>query len=334
MSHRVMQTLQNHAPDVELYSIDESFLHLEGIRNPEEFAVNLRNIVRQHTKIPVSIGIGRTKTLSKVANKIAKKGDGVYNIYQLGSKYINALQVTDIRDVWGIGHQYAKLLNAHDIRNAFQFIQVKDDWVKKSMTVVGLRTLHELRGIKSIAIEDTPPPKRQIICSRAFSRSVTDFHELSEAVAFYISRAAEKLRKQDSITGNITVFIHTSRFKANSYSKSTNIDLSTPTAYTPTLIEYATFLLKKIYRAGLEYKKAGVIFNDISPDTAIQQNLFAEAPNPKHKELMQLMDKLNKDHGANTVRIATMGARQDWKMKQEMKSPSYTTKWNEQLNVK
>ncbi|HYF02042.1 MAG TPA: translesion error-prone DNA polymerase V subunit UmuC [Patescibacteria group bacterium] len=329
MSHRVMSALKTLAPEVEIYSIDEAFLNLTGVKNLDEHARKIRQTVLQWTKVPVSVGIAETKTLAKIAAKFTKrpKAHGVVNL--VGSPYIDyTLKNTKVRDIWGIGRQLSKLLEKNRICNALDLRDKDDNWIRQNMTVVGLRTVHELRGIPCLSLEDVPA-KKQIICSRSFGRGVITFEDLRESVSMHMTRAAEKLCRQRSVAGALSVSIYTGRFDEKQYCNCLTIQLPIPSNFTPELLKYAHFLLERIFKKGYIYKKSGIMLMNITPETSVQENLFIE-PVPAHQQqLMKTLDLINHRFGRNTVKFASSGVGQEWKMKQEHKSPSYTTRWND-----
>jgi DNA polymerase V len=221
MSQRIMNTLSRFTPDVEIYSIDEAFLDLSQFKQYDltDYGHKIRSTIKQWTGIPVSIGIAETKTLAKIANKIAKKSvkaEGVLNL--TASPYLNrALEITDVGDVWGIGRSYSKFLNTYGIHNALQLLDADDKFIKKRMGITGIRLLNELRGIPCYALEQFPYPKKGISVSRTFKNSIESLDDLKEAVAAYASIGAEKLRKEHSVAGVIMVFLMTNRFKKENY---------------------------------------------------------------------------------------------------------------------
>ena len=271
MSRRVMDVLQQVEPDLEIYSIDEAFISLPGGKcfNRIRRGRYIRAVVQQYTGIPVSIGFASTKTLAKLANRIAKKESlhkGVFDLTDHDD--IDKLLATiKVEDIWGIGRQHTKKLNTQKIVTARDLKYADDGWIRKHLTVTGLRTVWELRGIPCVSLDKAPAPKKGIITSKSFGRPVTSIKELSEAVTTYISRAAEKLRSQHSIASSVSVFIATNRFKPEKpqYSNSLMLSLPGPTSSTPILIRQALRCLRKIYKPGYEYKKAGVMLTEIIP---------------------------------------------------------------------
>jgi len=342
MSRRVMNILSTFSPDIEFYSIDEAFLVLNGIfeNNITGYCKNVRSTVMKWTGIPVSIGIAKTKTLAKIANEYAKKHPiygGVVDLSNVDKeKKDGFLKKMVVEDIWGVGKQYARLLNFNRIYNAYEFTYMSEEWVKKNMSVVGLRTQLELRGTACIELSDSPQPQKNILASRSFGRPVECFKEMHEAVSQYVTRAAARLRKQNLAAGNISVFLATNRFKPEEkqYSNSISYSLPEPTDYTPDLIDYAIALLKKIYKDGYKYKKGGVLLNDLVPNDIIQQNMFDGGLNIKKKALMKTVDSINMEWGKDTLKNASVGIRQKWDMRRQFCSPRYTTSWNELLTAR
>ena len=338
MSHRVKEVLADFSPNIEPYSIDESFLLLTGFNKFDlnEYGIEMRRKVLQWTGIPTSVGIGPTKTLAKIANKIAKKNkmcQGVFDITN-HSRIKDFLASVEVDDVWGVGWEYAKLLKRNGIKTALDLREANETWIRKKMTVQGLRTVLELRGISCIELEESVPDKKQIVNSRSFGKDLDKYQDVSEAIASYATRAAEKLRKQDSISGHISVWIQTNGFKDDpQYSNSISCRLPEPTSYTPLLIKYALHLLKKIYKRGYKYKKAGVMLMDLVPAENTQFNLFTKIDHSRNEKLMEAFDKINSSWGSQTIRSAASGVARPWAMKRSRISPEYTTCWDEILRV-
>lgn len=349
ISARVMNILRGFCENLEVYSIDEAFLSFDGIPQDElvEIAKHIRTKVLQCTGIPVSIGIAPTKTLSKLANEIAKKDGKTDNrfggVYSLVNRPDNEMQFIlsyfKIADLWGIGRKYAKKLQKLGITNAYQLTQSSDDWVKKYFTITGLQMVNELRGIKCFDLRLQSDPKKSIASTRSFGKPVTHLRHLQEAVASYSSVIGEKLRKENLGALYLQVFVMTNRFESGHYFNSTGTLLSQRTNYTPTLITAAINCLDKLFRSGLKYKKAGVIVTNLcSMDTVafdlFEQTKMAEIKNSKKQAIMKSMDKTNMKYGRNTLKLATLGVNQDWKMQSNMRSKRYTTVWEELLKVK
>jgi DNA polymerase V len=336
MSHRVVEVLSQFAPRLEVYSIDEAFLELPDFSNLTAYARGIRKTVHQWTGIPVGIGIGPTKTLAKVANRVAKKTPRLKGVFDLATcpSLADLLGTFPVENVWGIGPERTAFLNRHGIETALQLRDASDQWIKKHLTMTGLRTVLELRGISCIPLEEAPPPKKSVTCSRSFGRSVTSQVELREALALYVSRAAEKLRKGGLAAGVVQVFIQTSRFRDGHYSNSGTARPSIATNFTPELVTIAHHILDQIYRPGLAYVKAGVIYTELSSARQVQLSLF-DAPEvlEKRRSLMTAMDALNQKLGKHSIHVASMGTRRGWMMRQEKKSPAYTTQWEELFTI-
>lgn len=335
MSGRVMSMLAELAPEIEVYSIDEAFLNLEGIQNLQILGSEIVRQVTRGTGIPVSVGIAPTKTLAKVANKFAKKYPA-YNrlcIIDTEDKRTKALQLTGIGDVWGIGRKQAAKLEKQGVRTAYDFTQLPGSYVRKNMTVTGERIWKELRGISCIDMEIAPPAKKQICTSRSFGKMVEDIDTMSEAIATHASTCAKKLRQQKSYAMSLMVFIHTNNFREDlpQYWKNTIVQLPIPTSDTLEIVEYALSGLKTIFMEGYQYKKAGVIITEIT--TNAQLGLFDSIDRDKRERLMQVVDKINGKF-QHHVKLAVQGSGRDWKLKQEQLSQCYTTDINEIIIVK
>jgi DNA polymerase V len=335
MSQRVMVCLGEFTPEIEIYSIDEAFLDLSGFswKNLAEYGQQIRSCVRRWTGITVSIGIGPTKTLAKIANRVAKKsGCGVCDLAQTDADKI--LASTDVADVWGIGRRYAKSLRTHGIETALQLREADPTWAKKCYSVVMQRTILELRGYSCIPVELAPPSRQSITVSRSFSRPVTELQELKEAIATHLSRAAEKLRLYRLTANVLQVFALTSRFRDNYYSNGVTISLPIATQDTAELLFYALHGTETIFRPGLLFKKAGVLLLELQPETVVQGHLFEQRDTERSKLLMKTLDNLNRQFGARTVQYASAGLKKGWSTKQEKRSPRWTTRWNELLVVR
>jgi len=250
-------------------------------------------------------------------------------------KYITkALEITPVEDIWGIGRQFSKFLRQNKINNALELTMATDSWIKKYLKIVGLRTVEELRGKSCISIDLDTPDKQSICTSRSFGKPITDYDDVEEAVTTFISRCAEKLRKQKSCAGVITVFVMTNRFSKDAkYINSKTIHLPIATNSTPELIEHAIKVLKLIFRKGYKYKKAGIIVTDIVPENELQYGLWDPVNREKHRNLMDVLDKISSTMGRDIVKFAIQGTRRRWKLRQEKLSPHYTTNWDELLTI-
>ena len=334
MSQRVMQTLMGLTSDVEIYSIDEAFCDLSGFLHLdlEAYAWEIKDTVKRWTGVPVGVGIGPTKTLAKLANNAAKKADGVTVLHsEAMTKAI--LAMTPVRDVWGIGRQYDKLLEKYGIRTAYEFARARDSWIRKHMHVTGLRTAQELRGIPCIPLEEQPDPKQNIAMSRMFGRPITQLKDLEEVIAMYATRAAEKLRGEGLHANNMLVFFYTSPFKDGFTGASLAITLPRATSYTPDLVRFAIAAVRQEFRKGNAYIKAGLILSELTEPTREQLTLFSGGNDENRIAIMQALDTVNKRWGRNTLFYAASGVEKQWRMRRERKSPSYTTRLAELLRV-
>jgi len=330
MSHRVMSTLEELAPQVQVYSIDEAFLDYD-VTNQVERAQELRKKVHQCTGIPVSVGIAQTKTLAKIANHKAKKdpsADGVCLIDT--NNMIESLGDFPVEDVWGVGRQHAKKLKEKGVYTALDLRNTDDRWIKKNMSVVGLRTVWELRGNSCLPLEDAPVAKKSITCSRAFGKPINNIEHLNEAISTYAASAGEKARKQKSLASSMFVSLVLHPFHSGGHT--VKITFPEPTAYTPELIHYAKIAVNQLYKEGFVYRKAGVLLEGLVSEDVYQRDLFAKKNNEsseKQKTVMMMMDKMNKKLGHKAIRLAAEGMDKPWIMKQDRCSPRYTTHWDE-----
>ncbi|WP_051261833.1 Y-family DNA polymerase [Desulfovibrio inopinatus] len=341
MSARVMTTLGRFSPNVEVYSIDEAFLDLAGIRHRDRHCRKLCALIRQWTGIPVSIGIGPTKTLAKIASRIVKKQPGFQGVLDLTCHQDcdALLQSIRVDEIWGIGRRYGTMLRRFGVFTAYDFKRLDREFVRRHMSVTGLHTLLELRAIPCIDLEHAPPPKKSIMVSRSFGRRVTHLEDMREAVASYTTRAANKLRQQACVASTVLVFVQTNRFIEGEpqYAASLSQFLPEATSHTPVLIQTATELLKKLFKPGLRYKKAGVLLGGLEPEGCQQKSLLSLGHEEKHeksKALMHAVDTANAKWGRNTLSFASAGFEQDWKMRQGKRSPQFTTVWSEIPTVK
>lgn len=338
MSSRVMHILAQYSPEIEIYSIDEAFLRFQGFEKYDFDAYGLemkRNVTRS-TGIPVSIGFGSTKALSKVANRIAKKykdrTGGVYCI-DTEEKRIKALKWLEIGDVWGIGRKHAKKLIDKGVHTAFQFTELPPAWIQKTMSIVGLRLYRELRGEATLGLE-TPQDKKAIATTRSFDHPVYEFRDLFERVSTYASHCAQKLRSQGSNCHLMHIFIRTSLFNENDrYSNGITLQLPFGSNSSFELAKVAKKGLERIYESGHAYKKAGVIVMGLSPEKNAQLTLFDQAE-PKHRKAMYAMDHINYVLGNNKVKIASQSLDKTFKMRQEHLSKRYSTRLDEVIQIR
>ena len=333
MSTRVMETLRPHAPAMEVYSIDEAFLTLEDWQGVE-FARELRTRVRQWTGIPVSIGIGPTKTLAKLANRLAKKVpefNGVLNLDMVGDIDETLAQVP-CEDIWGIGKRLALRLAAGGLRTARDLKHAEPAWVRKTLGVVGERILRELQGVSCLDLDEVPAQKKGIASTRSFGKPVEKLDELEEALSTYTARVGEKLRGSRLLASHIHVFVTTNPFALHQsqYQAGAQVRLLRPSNHTPDLIAAALKLLRAIYRSGHQYKKTGLFVTDLISETDLQPDMFeTSAGSSKRKALDSLVDSLNRKLGRNAVRYGSMGVKDNWAMRQERRSRRFTTRWDE-----
>jgi DNA polymerase V len=336
MSQRVMEILSGFIPDVEIYSIDEAFLDMSGFKRYHltDYGYSIRSKIKKWTGIPVSIGIAETKTLAKIANRIAKKSEKTGGVLDLtGSPYQDkALAITAVEDVWGVGRSYSRFLKSKGINNALQLRNARDSFIKKQMGIAGSKILQELRGISCYPLEQYPPPKKEITVSRSFKHPIEDIADISEAVAAYASNGAEKLRKAHLEAGVLVVFLMTNPYNRRSrYFNMKTIQLPFSTSDTSKLIKYACIGLNEIYRKGYLYKKAGIILRDLAFDSRAQMTLFDYKNKGQSKEVMRVLDSINKRFGSDSIRYAATGSTQNqkWKTVFQRRSPSYTTNWDQ-----
>ena len=339
MSQRVMNTLSGFTPEIEIYSIDEAFLSLHGFThfNLLEYGHKIRSVTTQNTGIPISIGIARTKTLAKVANHFAKKQPNYGGVCLLGSEAerVEALKHFEIGEVWGIGRQYNKLLNRYGVSTAYDFTKLPTEWVRRHMSVVGLRTQKELIGIPCLDLEHTAPPKKSICTSRSFGQMQTELGYLEEAVASFASSCAHKLRKQQSVATLVMVFAHTNFFRDDlpQYSASKIATLPVATNSSMEIVHYALQALRSLFKPGYRYKKAGVIVSGIQNSSGVQTALFDTVNRNKHSLAMAAMDIINDRFGPSTIKLAAQGTGRKWRLRQEKLSPFYTTRWDQLITV-
>ena len=336
LSSRVMRTLEEMAPRVEVYSIDEAFLDLTGIESVlslVEFGQQVRERIGHWIGITVCVGIAPTKTLAKLANHAAKKYPATQGVVDLTNpdRQRRLLALVPVDDVWGVGRRLSKRLNALGITTALDLANASPRAIRDQFSVVLERTVRELNGESCIELEEIPPTKKQIVCSRSFGVKVTQFELLREAVCEYATRATEKLRKEQQQAKVLTVFIRTSPFKDNEpqYSNSASGELLIPSCDTRDFIELANHLLKRIWKDGFRYAKAGVMLSDFYDPGMFQPGLFDDVSTRSNsQQLMSVLDTINQS-GAGKVFFAGQGTKKDWSMKREHLSPAYTTRWDQ-----
>jgi len=344
MSKRVMDTLKILSPAVEVYSVDESFLDLAGIDEAKlyEYSLYLKHTTELWTGIPVSVGVAPTKVLSKIANRLAKKdkaGTKGVMILQTAEQQMEALKKTAVEDIWGVGNANSKKLQLFNINTAWDLKNMSEEWARKNLGgVVGVRLIKELNGIPCIEMRDPLTTKKMIATTRMFGKHIYSLQEIKEAVATYISRAAEKLRRQNSAAGSLSIFLvsnnKTSYHQYAPSSQSAYINLPIATYLTNTLISHAMPLVESLFNEGSCYIKAGVILGKIVPCETIQYNLFEPEEKLFAKKLMHTVDNINFSMRNDLIKFARSGTTKNWKMRQEKRSKQFTTRWDELFLVK
>jgi DNA polymerase V len=329
-----MDTLEQFSPDLEVYSIDEAFLSLSGFtsRDLTEYGRTIRAKVKQWTGVPVSIGMAETKTLAKVAARVAKRSKDAAGVFDLTTCQDRdaLLAGIPVEDVWGVGSAFAQLLTRHGIATAQALREADEQWIGRRMGVVGRRLVMELRGVSCLPLDDCPPPKQGITVSRSFGRPVTTLAEMKEAVAFYTGRAAEKLREERLAVTVLTVFLTTNTFKDEpQYSNAATLKMPVATDSTSDLLRYTIQGVERLFREGYRYKKAGVMLTALVPASQIQGDLFDHQDRERSHRLMRVLDRLNDHMGAGTLRYAAEGLTQRWRARFEQRSPAYTTNWRD-----
>lgn len=362
MSERVMNVLQSHCPDMEVYSIDEAFLKytfpINDAATIDKFGHLLRTEVKQYTGIPVSVGIAPTKTLAKLANHIAKKPNSYAlllppDCFGMCHQYNGVFSLADatqhevimskipVSEVWGIGRAHQKRLEMYGITNVWALRNASESWIRQEMGVVGVRLVKELKGFPCHDLEPPETDRQNMCVSRAFQKDIENVGDLKEAIATYATKMGEKLRHFNQKTSVITVFLVRNRFKANftegGYAYSTKtIELLMPTSDTAKIIASATQIIEEIHQKGLAYKKAGIMASALISDKTLQADIFGEAETERKREsLMHIMDGINARMGKNTVRFSTCASKSfsNWQMKSAFRSPRYTTMWREILAI-
>lgn len=340
MSNRATAVLRDFSPDIEVYSVDESFLRVESVAHlyggVTAMGQQIRHRVKQWTGLPVCVGCGPTKTLAKIANHLAKKNpefEGVCDLHAIPRpERLQWMSQLEVGEVWGVGKRIAKRLNAMGVETVLDLRNISIKEIRAQFGVVMERTCNELRGISCLELEDVAPPKQQIMSSRSFGSPVTTLAELREAVASYVSRAAEKLRAQGSVAAAVHIYIQTNRFKESDlqYNEGLLVPLPDPTDDTRLLASAATLGLGLIFKPGYQYKKAGIMLTLISDKAKRQQTLFDDPlQRAQSAKLMAAMDAINAEFGRDTVRAGATGTEKRWAMRSENRSPRFTTRWDE-----
>ena len=347
ISRRVMNIIKEDCAEIEVYSIDEAFINLSGIKNDEEFCSNLRKKILKWTGIPVSIGIGKTKTLAKIANRVVKKQEiynlsysfiGVYKI-ECVTKFKYILKKTNIEDIWGVGRNIAKFFKSNGIINAFDFIKINENFARQEKGILIKKTILELRGINCYPLEIKRIDKKSIRVSRSFGKKISSYEDLESSLIVYTQKATEKLRDYKLFCNSITVFLETSRYRNNYYKKSDTFLLLQAEIDSRRMWAKAKYLLNKIYLKNTLYNKIGIILSNFSKEDNIQNSLF-DYSNKNSVVLMRVFDDINKKFGEGKIRISSdkygvfcknklqnSSKGNDWFMKSDFCSPCYTTRW-------
>ena len=340
MSDRVMKTLASFVPRIEIYSIDEAFLDMGNMPFTDllQLGLKIRTTILKNTGLPVCVGIAPTKALAKMANRYAKKKNKEVGVHWAANEYLinEMLEYTEVGDVWGIGRQYALMLNRNGIKTAMQFTQAPEDFVRSTMSVVGLRLHNELKGIPSIAWEFELPAKKNICTGRSFGSMITDKQLIKEAMSNYAATCALKLRNQQSAAQEVKVFVHTNphRLQDQQYFRSVVIRFETATNSTTDIIKYALKGFEIIFKEGIKYMKCGVELRGFVPEESVQLNLFSNADNTKNKKALMALDKVNKAMGKDLVRFGIQGFQKSFKARAALLSPCYTTNIHHIIRIK
>ena len=338
MSNRVMTTISNFIPDVEIYSIDEAFLKFEGYENYDLFnyASKMRNTILKWTGIPTSVGIAPTKSLAKISNKIARKFPSqTKHVYVLDTDYkrSKALNYFPLNDIWGIGRRLSKRLQNIGCKNASDFVNLPEQWVKSNLSIIELKIQQELKGISNLDL-DSLKIKKSIATTRSFEKPISDLGKLKERVSTFSLSCAEKLRRQNSLCNVMIVFIRSNYFRKDlqQHSCSRVVTLPYPTNSSFVLNNYALKAIENMFQDKIDYKKAGVIVTSLVPNNSYQLGIF-ENEDYRHKPLMKTMDYINSKYGEK-IKLANQDLKRKWKMKQEFLSPCYTTKIDDIIRIK
>ena len=338
MSQRVVDVLTGFTPEIEVYSVDESFLRIESVLCQYPSATEMGQVIRQRLKqwlaMPVCVGIGPTKTLAKLANHMAKKMpafDGVCDLHALPKlKRLELMSQIDVGEVWGVGRQNCARLQAMGIHTVLDLRNTSPADIRKHFNVVMECTCQELRGISCLELEEVSPEKQQIMSSRSFGQAVTEVDDLCEAVSVYVSKAAQKLRAQNSLAGGLYIFLRTNPFNpdAPQYSANRHITFGVPTDDTRAIVQLAIDLIRHLYKPGYVYKKAGVMLTHLTNKRDFQGDLFTDRQAIERSEkLMKTLDVINARFGRESIICASSGLNQSWGMRSNNRSPSYTTQW-------
>ncbi len=332
ISQRVMNTLRRFAPSVEVYSIDEMFLDFDGLQDDwKAYGQSIRDTLWQQVRMPVGVGIAPSKTLAKLANRAAKKIPQCQGVCVLDEphKWQWLQQRTPITQLWGIAGRLARRLAEFNITTAYDLARADPKVLRRKLSVNIERMVEELNGVSCIAFDELPPAKQQIYCTRSFGEKITTLEPIQQAITLYASRAAEKLRQQESLASSLHVFLHTSPFEDGYYSNSTVVQLPYPTDDSRVIAALAKTTIAKLYRPHYRFLKAGVGLLELSPKGSQQYDLFHPGQSGKADQLMQVVDQVNHRYGRGSVFLGAEGIHKKWKMRQAYTSPAYTTRWTD-----
>tara|TARA_Y100001970_G_scaffold111472_1_gene139136 strand:+ start:9684 stop:10943 length:1260 start_codon:yes stop_codon:yes gene_type:complete len=338
MSQRVMNIIAESIPKIEIYSIDEAFLDLHGFNYLEivELGHSLRKKILKYTGLPVSIGIGQTKTLAKIANHISKKNKKYKGVFMINNDNQDVVLANiPVKKIWGIGFKMESFFKYYGVYTAKDLKEISTTWIRNRRSIVEERTIKELRGIPCYTIDSHPLNKKSICTSRTFGEMITSYTDLKSSIAMYTARCAEKLRIQNSCAKFAHVFISTNPYgqKNKQYACYQVVNFPVETNDTGEMLTYILKILKKIFKEGYQYKKAGVVLGGIIPDTHVQTNLFDSIDRKKSLKIMHTIDSINKKIGRDSIRYACQGYYRKWTLKQEQLSPCYTTRWLDILTI-
>jgi DNA polymerase V len=340
MSRRIMETLAEFSPRMEIYSIDEAFLdlHQQGGSDLLGLGFRIRRTIGKNIGIPVSIGIAPTKTLAKMANRHAKKNYREASVFWAANPDLTAemLSATRVDEIWGIGGQHALFLNRSGFKTAADLMRAPEDWIESHLSVKGLRLLYELRGIPSVSWEQTTPSRKNICTSRSFGDRLGDKNRIGEALANYASSCASKLRLEKTCCGSLEVFIQTNPHKTHEsqYLRSIHMELERPSNHSGEIIKAALRGLDLIFKPGFLYMKCGITVKDLVPESSVQTSLFDSADLKKNARLMGTIDQINQSLGKEIVRAAVQGFERSYRLKTDYLSPRYTTRMGEILKIR
>ena len=329
MSRRVVSALGQFTSQIEVYSIDESFLYLSETKDPLKIAKTMRTKVLQWTGIPISVGLGPTKTLAKLANRLAKKNrSGCLTVSQDDYELITSVE---IEDVWGVGRRLGHKLRGVGVSNALNLMRASSKTARKLGGVVLERTQKELQGWQCLELEQCPQPKKNVCCSRAFGQPITSLNQIEEAVANHAFRGVQKIRKQQSLACGLQAFIKTNPFRVNTpqYSNAGYIGFDEPTDEPMQIISTAKNIIQSIYRKGYQYHKAGIMLLNLQPKALQQGLLFPPKQQSKRKQLLEAIEEIRSTYGPESAFLAAQGIQRKWEMKRNYQSPRYTTNWQE-----